>query len=160
MAFVELFADPQLPLFCNVHAPVGPRAANNRTDVLLVQYLLKVWFEGAPAPVPAGGPLKVDGFAGPTTFAYIQAFQSYGKGKGYKILPDGRVDRAQGAFGSATGSQYTILHLNNAFNSRRPSANRHVWSAADCPLELRDALVAASRPSTRSLVVETHGGGV
>jgi hypothetical protein len=56
MAFVEIYTDSSLlPLFCNVHAPVGPMAANLRPDVLLVQYLLEVFFDttGEAKPYPA-----------------------------------------------------------------------------------------------------------
>ena len=159
MAFVEIFTEsPLIPLFCNVHAPVGPMAANLRSDVLLVQYLLKVYWDGSGKPKPPGKPLVVDGYAGQVTFDYIKAFQAAGKAGGVNILPDGRVDRAQGAFGGVTGSQYTVLHLNNAFHSRRPAYARHVWCAADCPPELCRALAAASRPLNGP--VETHGGGV
>jgi hypothetical protein len=158
MAFVEIVDLQLLPLFCNIHASVGPRCVNGRTDVLLVQYLLKVYFQGAPIPSPIKEPLEVDGWAGNVTFAYIKLFQTHLKTRGHNILPDGRVDRAQGFFGNITGSQYTITHLNNAFNMRRPGANRHLWCESDCPPDLRAALIDASRP--KNLVVETHGGGV
>ena len=78
MAFVEIYTDSSLlPLFCNVHAPVGPMAANPRPDVLLVQYLLKVFFDATGEANPSGKSLAVDGYAGQITFDHIKAYQAY-----------------------------------------------------------------------------------
>ena len=151
MAFVELSAEPKLRFFYNVHAAVGPGAPNRRDDVLLVQHLLRQIYSRpvsfAPPLVPlAGPPLVVDGMAGPVTFQWIVHFQKEGKARGNNIATDGRVDRARGFVGSLSGTQYTILFMNNAFRTARPDVD-HLWLAADCPPPLANGLIESSKPS-------------
>jgi hypothetical protein len=165
MPFVEITGDKLFPLFCNVHVGVGKAQPNQRLDVMLVQYLLKACYSAPsafspPLSPPAGPPLQVTGHMDAVTANYIEHFQARGKSKGKAISVDGKVNRAVGFFGTLTGNQYTITYLNNAFAKARPEAGRHVWMANDCPPQLRDALIAASKPKVGPMVVETHGGGV
>jgi hypothetical protein len=146
MAFVELSSDPGLAFFCNVHGSVGQGLSNRRDDVLLVQWLLRQYFSKVTTISPPPGPMiQVDGSFGRQTGDYIKAFQTGGKAGGHSIAVDGRVDRAQGVFGALSGTQYTIIHMNNGADGRRPELARRFWTAADMPLELRNALIASSR---------------
>ena len=146
MAFVEISSDPGVSFFCNVHGGVGQGQSNRRDDVMLVQWLLRQYFSKVTTIAPPPGPMiQVDGSFGRQTGDYIKAFQSGGKARGNNITADGRVDRAQGVLGALTGSQYTIIHLNNAADGRRPDLARKFWIAADMPMELKNALTASSR---------------
>jgi hypothetical protein len=146
MAFVEIIDDTGVPFFCNVHAGVGQGQPNRHDDVMLVQWLLLQYFK-VPGKIsaPPGPLIKVDGMFGRQTADYIKAFQSGAKSKGTNIAADGYVHRARGVQGAATGAQYTIIHLNNAADNRRPELGRKFWVATDFPPVVQHAMTAASR---------------
>jgi hypothetical protein len=109
---------PRLPHFFNVEQAVGPTGVNGRSDVMLVQYLLR----GIYAP---HGP-AVDGWIGPITNAYIKAFQKEIRGRGADVATDGRVDRATSVRSSITKTVYTILVLNQSLRSIDPNAFKRI----------------------------------
>lgn len=47
MGFIETSDETDLPYYYNVVQAVGAESPNLRDDVMLVQYLLKVWYEKA-----------------------------------------------------------------------------------------------------------------
>jgi hypothetical protein len=131
--------------FYNVDAAVGRGAANRRDDVLLVQYMLRENFKLLNTfkrdPFP-GGPVEVDGSAGPQTLAAILHFQKTLKKGGSSIATDGRVDPPvnEGTVGSISNTQYTILFLNLGFKDARPQDFPRLSQATDCPVEIRQRL--------------------
>ena len=145
MAKVSLvrFIDGRFLMY-TVDAAVGPGGPNNREDVLLVQYFLREIFKGFPAfrrnPFP--GVVAVDGFASTQTFAAIRHFQNVAKREGKNIATDGVVDAQVGekGHGSISGTQYTVVYMNQTFRESRPGDWPRVSRAGDCPGELRDPL--------------------
>lgn len=95
----------------NLDGNVGPKGGNERSDVGIVQYALLLLSSGVQDRQPTGmgpptgnsrralsvpgqGPIAVDGFFGPQTRAYIDAYQadrvrSPGPGSGPLPPPDG-----------------------------------------------------------------------
>ena len=130
-------------LFYNVERAVGPGCVNNRNDVLLVQYLLREAFK---TPFFSRDPLA--GFAGLTgladqmTLAAIMHFQrGLRKERAVLSAADGRIDPAgTDPISSISHTQYTIINLNLAYQTRRPNEYPIIAQAADCPAELRVAL--------------------
>jgi hypothetical protein len=108
-----------LDFFYNVTMAVGPvgTAPNRHDDVLLVQYLLKNLVRaGLWIPPTFSKPFFADGRMGPDTAAWIWDYQLTKR----HILNnnvDGRIDRALGVNTSITHVWYTILLLNNDFQS-------------------------------------------
>ena len=132
-------------LIYSVDEGVGPGRPNRRSDVLLVQYFLRESFKGTPKfqrePFPEV--VKVDGVAGRQTFAAIDHFQKVLKKGGSSIATDGRVDPVAGdqTHGAISGTQYTIIFLNQGFSVARPGDWPRVSRAGDCPGDLRPLLV-------------------
>lgn len=70
----------------NLDSNVGPRGGNERSDVGIVQFALRLLTEGTLTPlgrevaqlvVPGhAGAIKIDGFFGPQTAAFINAYQA------------------------------------------------------------------------------------
>lgn len=127
-----------------VDAAVGPGRPNKRADVLLVQYFLREIFKGFPAfrREPFPGVVAVDGIASTQTFAAILHFQKVAKKEGKNIATDGIVDAQVGeqGYGTISGTQYTIIFMNETFKKARPTDWTRVSLAGDCPGELRDPL--------------------
>ncbi|PTM39177.1 peptidoglycan-binding domain-containing protein [Bosea sp. 124] len=104
-----------------VELGVGPKRANNRDDVTVVQYLLNLYFEhpeNASARRFAGGgyaPLKVDGIIGPKTNARIKKFQEFMTSIGLFLVCDGCVDKARAdmVVPGKSSCLYTIFELNS-----------------------------------------------
>ncbi len=129
--------------FYNVDLTVGPGSPNRRDDVLLVQFFIKSVFDNtsrfnppfAPLPLQPGRVFKVDGIAGPITFGAIKHYQATLAAQGTLMLDKDRVERA----GRGTGIT-TILFLNRDFKSVRGNDFNNIGMAADCPLDLKDAV--------------------
>lgn len=128
MPFVDTSTNKNLPIFYNVVHAVGKECPNMRDDVMLVQYLLKAFYDkGAPAKgwQKPPGEMKVTGLCGPTTKSWIIHFQR----DVYKEFPgaislDTRVDRIRNKDlrGSITGTIYTLAWLNNGVAKYNPQA--------------------------------------
>ena len=141
---------PNLPVFFNVDAAVGPSpAANMPEDVMLVQFLIRLIGEN---PGGMGNDatqtflqVRPTGIMDPQTIAAIKAIQTL-----EKKPADGRVSSAQGyKYGAVF---YTIVDLN--FSIRDRVRFHPIWPNLDkiggCPPSLqravRRALVGASGP--------------
>ena len=112
-------------LYYNLTDAVGPGALNRRSDVLLVQYLLREVYKSPaarPPTKPPGAAIQVTGTADQATFAHILHYQQSLKSGGRNVATDGRIDPARGdqSRGSISGTQYTILFLNLSFKKARP----------------------------------------
>ena len=127
----------------SVDRAVGPGRANDRNDVLLVQFLLNAAAKpsgGLPGIQPAGqGPLMVDGVFGSKTAAYIRHYQAAGQGK---TTVDGVVSPVEegSLIGSLHGKVITIAHLNGSY-AKRFGVQAHLR------LDLDPAFPPALRPA-------------
>lgn len=110
----------------SVEMGVGPRRANNRDDVTVVQYLLNLWLqhpENSRARRFAGTvgsrALKVDGIIGPKTNACIRVFQDFIVTDGALIICDGCIDRPRADMQVQANDArlYTIFELNSYVRS-------------------------------------------
>jgi hypothetical protein len=159
MAQVDIWEDGSnatyLDFIYNVTMAVGPpgTAPNRRDDVMLVQYLLTTLVRvGLWVPPTLSKRFHVDGRMGTDTAAWIEDYQL----TKYRVLTrDGRVDRALGVNTSNTHRYYTIIHLNNDFQTasllRTGSLDWYnaLEDDADAPADLRRAIkLSRSRGST------------
>jgi hypothetical protein len=131
--------------FFNLDQPVGRNKNNLTDDVMLVQFFLS---ETAKKNVifdwkkPAK-PLTVNGSADENLFAWILSFQQGVKSQGTPVHVDGIVDPARGAAttrSSITQSIYTIVLLNNLFESQSPDRFTNLQNDPGVPATLRAAL--------------------
>jgi hypothetical protein len=105
-------------LFYTVLQPVGEGGVNDKEDVLLVQFFLRVATDksatGHQYLPPGDEPLKVDGFCGPVTKRFIWHFQKEVKSRFNLPLPppDGRVDPL------TRPAVNTMALLNGAYRTR------------------------------------------
>jgi peptidoglycan hydrolase-like protein with peptidoglycan-binding domain len=124
-------------------AAVGPACPNQRPDVLVVQYLLRVAGEGQGYSPPGELPIKIDGIYGSQTQKYISFFQKeVNRRQGRKLVePDGRIDpvRTGTSQSAVTGTFYTVLALNAALRTRRGDQFKFE-SDGLFPAELRQSL--------------------
>ncbi|MBL8177053.1 MAG: hypothetical protein JNK48_20435 [Bryobacterales bacterium] len=131
--------EEQLPVFFNVDAPVGAYpAANNREDVLLVQFAMTVIANNPvhtthPDFLAAAKQVKTTGFIDQPTINAIRQMQLKNSMPG--AIADGRVSPAKG--GASYGeSTYSIAILMNSLQNR----NVDIWPRIDkipgCPAEL------------------------
>lgn len=138
---------PTLPVFFNVDAVVGAApAANNREDVLLVQFALAAM---AANPLPetskdfyvAASAVRPTGNIDLATINAIKAMQIEVKKKFPNSIVDGRVSPSTGSYGYGGGGGYSIVTLNESVQMR----NIDVWPRLDkipgCPLELKQMVV-------------------
>lgn len=106
------------PLLISVDEPVGPGCANNRTDVLLVQFMLKVADESPQNTgwwkTKRGHGLKIDGVFGEHTQSVIRQVQDQYPDQRYKVAHDSRIDPVSNGsyFGARTGVLMTMVVLN------------------------------------------------
>lgn len=105
-----------------VELGVGPKRANNRDDVTVVQYLLNLYFQHPEngsarrfAGSAANQPLKIDGIIGPKTNARIKMFQDFMTSIGLFVVCDGCVDKPRGdmVVPGKSSHLYTIFELNS-----------------------------------------------
>jgi hypothetical protein len=128
MARVYVTTNSGFTLIYAIDKPVGTGCPNQRDDVLLVQFFIKVVAE-APGPKkaqyqPAGkGPLKCDGQWGPISQAYLNQYivANSASNPASPLTADGRVDPVVGGrlSGSRTGHLYTIISLNGTYAAVR-----------------------------------------
>jgi hypothetical protein len=130
-------------LFYNVGAAVGKGCPNERTDVLLVQYLLKEnmrlkTFSYIPNTTSDGN-VQINGLWNQTWDLFLLNYQNDLKQRGKPAVRDGRVDPVTGGrvFGPIRHSIYTILWLNMGYLQVRPADFPKIAEAGDCPGELR-----------------------
>lgn len=129
MARVLLLRNQQYDKVYVVDRSVGPAGPNIRTDVLLVQYFLRVAMEasgGSPGFVPPNEkPITIDGSCGPQTLRYIKHFQDEATKRGANVKRDGRVDPVQSGtvVGSISKTFYSIIAMNAAYRARRGAAH-------------------------------------
>ncbi|WP_338871352.1 hypothetical protein WBJ53_25165 [Spirosoma sp. SC4-14] len=134
-----------LPTIYNVTYAVGLGQANRRTDVLLVQTLLKmaeVMTLSGGLPGGSTGHIKVDGYYGPQTQGYITAFQQTMALVEKKLISQDKIVSPSSKDGyTKSGWLYTIVHLNRAAKDRDSSAYKRIPFEPETPPELRTALM-------------------
>lgn len=130
------------PIFFNVDSSVGNNGMNsNRTDILLVQFLVRKLGQIA-TNIPTDkrarmAKVVVDGLSGPNTIDGIRAVQELMRDtKAPGTVVDGRISSARGyTYASSTG--WTIVNLNAALRSRSQSIWPRLHDLPDCPGELK-----------------------
>ena len=140
-------SNPTLPIFFNVDAVVGAApAANNREDVLLVQFCFSIM---ASTRLPgasedfyrAASAVQVTGMIDPATINAIKAMQAEVKKRKPNTIVDGRVSPSKGTYGYGGGGGYSIVSLNESVQHR----NVDLWPRIDklpgCPAEIRQMVV-------------------
>jgi hypothetical protein len=135
------------PLVVSVDDSVGQGGVNRRSDVLLIQFLLKALssaFSGKVGSwwkVPGSNLLKIDGQYGDSTHEYITLFQrQYTK---FKLTQDGRVDPfvKGGWFGPRSHALMTMAALNMAYTEAEgDDAHFDMTDHPLFPREIRPAL--------------------
>ena len=125
MAYVLLSGSSSAALLYLIEHPVGLGCTNQRNDVLLVQFFLKVASEGPDrtsyAP-PGRAAITCDGAWGPNSQAYLNQYLA-GNARfnpTLQVKQDGRVDPvATGKPFSPGGTFYSILALNTTYWNAR-----------------------------------------
>ena len=137
---------PTLPVFYNVDAVVGASpAANNREDVLLVQFAFAAM---AANPLPGASTefykaisaVKPTGTIDQATVYAIKATQIEVKKSQPNTVVDGRVSPATGSY-SYGGGLFTITHLNESVQHRYLELWPRIDKIPGCPLELKQMVV-------------------
>jgi hypothetical protein len=135
-------AAEQLPTLFNVDGVVGaPPAANQREDVLLVQFAFKMIADAPmsgsdPALVAAAKLVQVTGNIDTNTIIAIQRFQESRKKKNPNQIVDGRVSPAKGGY-SYGPAMWTIAHLNDSMQQRAMDHWPRIDKLSSCPSELK-----------------------
>ncbi len=121
MPFID--SSPVAGVFYNVMNSVGRNATNNKDDVRMVQYMLRIVYQ-----LDDG---FADGICGPDTRHTIVRFQTEMAGapveRASPAFPgdpvvDGRIDRAKGSgLSTISHSTYTIILLNQRAKELNPS---------------------------------------
>ena len=161
MAQVDTWEDGSnatyLDSFYNVTMAVGPvgTAPNRRDDVLLVQYLFaNIVDAGVWVPPKTAKPFQVNGRMGPALAEWIKAYQA---SKQAFLFQDGRIDRALGARTSNSQMQYTILVLNNDFQTANLKKFEALEDDAEAPAELRAAIKISRARGAKGLPYVSPG---
>jgi hypothetical protein len=109
------YMTPETPPVSKSQPRIFP-CPNLRDDVLLVQYLLKAFYDTLPANQRPKGKMKVDGICGPITNNWILRFQlDANKYNGEPlVIVDNHVDKVlnKNLVGSIGGKMYTLAVLN------------------------------------------------
>ncbi|MBL8175764.1 MAG: peptidoglycan-binding protein [Bryobacterales bacterium] len=145
MAYKETrFPNGKLNYFYNVSTSVGPHRPNRRTDVALVQTLLRYCYKDGDV-----ANLKIDGHCGPKTRAAIRFFQrefSYHALKaGMQALEkDGIVTVADNLGFEGPNDKpvaYTIVALNFTLFRLKPDFWQNIPTSPQVPAYLRVELL-------------------
>lgn len=146
MARLQSSRSLMMPLIYNIDQPVGYGLANRSEDVLLVQYLLKIAYDGRKqlglaswASYEAERPLVPDGHFGPITGDHILRYQAALAAAGG--LPGRQevgaaVHPARGFAIQSTGNLGIIVMLNVHFQRLRSNDYLHLGAARDLPPRL------------------------
>jgi hypothetical protein len=144
-----LQANPELPVFFNVDGVVGAApAANNREDVMLVQFILKSIGEKpqdqmTPDEKAVFQAVNVTGVCDAATINAIKLVQRKKHSVNPGIVVDGRVSPARGGSYSYGGGVWTIAIINDLMQDK----NTDVWPRIDlmpgCPPEVRSMVKRA-----------------
>lgn len=123
---------------CNLTSAVGPGAANERSDVLLAQYLLRaIYAHPGQRDRKPPGVICVDGHFGPITASWIDQYQQDLVDRGEPVFPDGRL----GPIDSQVASEnQTLWHLLRDFRTYYSASHDNLQSAGAVPAELAQAL--------------------
>jgi hypothetical protein len=129
-----------LPVIYTVSDAVGPSAPNDRLDVMLVQYFLRMF--------TFSGNLALDGQFGPDTYQKIRMFQQQWRrisARHHQALTavDGRVSPAP-TMGYRRGNEvvaYTMAALNYQFRLLYPAQFMALLQQPNLPEELRSPSV-------------------
>lgn len=133
---------PDVGVFFNLDSSVGYNGANsNRTDILLVQFLIKKLSVVAasnlsPDQVARMGRVTVDGRSGPITIDGIRAVQERMRQIYPATVVDGRVSSARSS-GKYGGGIWTIVTLNSSLRKRIPTVWPRMQDIPDCHPELK-----------------------
>ena len=129
--------------FFNVGKPVGRGAPNQRGDVMLVQLLLKKFYDKNKDVAAPGGKMVVDGVPGPTTQRWINTFQRQQNPKFPNgVALDGVVDRAKAPWiATISRTLYTILVLNFYLEQSDPQGLVKLPFDKECPSLLAGELL-------------------
>lgn len=130
----------ELKYFFNISKSVGPYRTNRRTDVALVQTLLRNCYDNGDI-----AKLQIDGDCGPKTRAAIRKFQQeysyYSMQAGLEALEkDGIVTRADNfGFDGPNGTiiAYTIVALNYTLFQLKPKVWENLPYSPNVPSYLR-----------------------
>ena len=138
-------AQPEVKVFFNLDSSVGNNGTNsNRTDILLVQFLIRKLSVVAASNLSPDqrtrmGRVAVDGRSGPITIDGIRAAQERMRVKYPATVVDGRVSSA-GQTGRYGGGVWTIVVLNNSLRRRTQSVWPRLQDLPDCPPALKIAI--------------------
>jgi hypothetical protein len=143
MGFVMETGDDRLPEMYNVIYAVGQNAANYFKDVKLVQYCLQGIYATGQYPAPKGT-MTVDGVCGPTTRAWIKAFQNEMISQGWCMSPDGRVDRAP-----ADPNAHNVTHTITMLNYELQRLNPNAWVMLPARIAISSGTPSGAAPQPR-----------
>ena len=133
---------PEIGVFFNLDSSVGYNGANsNRTDILLVQFLIKKLSVLAASTLSPDqrarmGRVTVDGMSGPITVDGIRAVQERMRQKHPATVVDGRVSSARPSLRYG-GGVWTIVTLNGSLRKRIPTVWPRLQDLPDCPAGLK-----------------------
>lgn len=132
-----------MPLIYNIDQPVGYGLANKPEDVSLVQYLLKIAYDGRKRlPLPHWASYQAtklmvpDGMVGSITTDYILRYHAalaYSGGLPGTQEIAAEVHPARGFTIQTTGTLGIIVMLNVHFQQLRPKDYLHLGAAPDLP---------------------------
>jgi hypothetical protein len=128
MGEIDTSQNPVMPIFYNVLFSVGSNCPNMRDDVKLVQYMLKKYYESAPAHVvrPAGRKIEVTGdFDSQTEYAIVWYQGQISMLDPGAVTFDSRIDRMLDKTnfkGSLSGTHYTLFWLHQNLKNMNPAA--------------------------------------
>ena len=131
--------------FYNIESSVGRHGANNREDVLLVQFFLSEVGNRGPHPLPPPATkLKVDGNADSVLEEWIEWFQMSVRKVHGKGIVDKRIDPARTMNTPAKQKKDRVAFdvgsmadLNITYRKRFRSEHDCLAKAGNCPAELR-----------------------
>lgn len=133
---------PEVGVFFNLDSSVGNNGSNsNRTDILLVQFLIRKLSVLAASNLSPDqrvrmGRVTVDGRSGPITIDGIRAVQERMRQKHPGTVVDGRVSSARQT-GEYGGGIWTIVTLNSSTRKRIRSVWPRLQDLPDCPAALK-----------------------
>ena len=131
----------------DIEQPVGPFCTNQRSDVLLAQYLLAVWLSRMPFNPQIDSflrgklPVSMDGVFGNKTKAYIEALEMWCNGAGNnRVVADSKLHPMSGGMGTESGASKKMWLLNNELFFAKGLQGGVPPTSVPFPAELRSSL--------------------